>query len=83
MIVNIYGKPDCMACEATKRLLNKYNVEYLEIDVSTDEEALAYAQSLGYAKLPVVVAGDDHWCGFHPDKLARLRRFGKNTQVIE
>jgi len=83
VIVNIYGKPDCLECEATRRHLNKYNVEYLEIDVSTDEEALAYVQSLGYAKLPVIVAGDDHWFGFRPEKLAHLKRFGKTTQVIE
>lgn len=29
-------------------------------------------KELGYTAAPVVVAGEDHWSGFRPDKLATL-----------
>lgn len=28
--------------------------------------------SLGYLQAPVVVAGDDHWAGFRPDRIKNL-----------
>lgn len=80
MIVKIYAKPDCLMLEATKRLLNRDNVQYLVVDVSVDEEALTYALSLGYTKLPVVIAGDEHWSGFRPEKITKLKKFGRAVQ---
>ena len=38
-----------------------------------DAEALAQVKSLGYAQAPVVVAGEDHWSGFRPDKIKALQ----------
>lgn len=40
--------------------------------MSVDEEAFEYVKSLGYQSAPVVVAGDDHWSGFLPDRIAAL-----------
>ena len=30
--------------------------------------------ALGYLQAPVVVAGNDHWSGFRPDRIKALRR---------
>jgi len=30
--------------------------------------------ALGHRQLPVVVAGDEHWSGFRPDRLGHLAR---------
>jgi glutaredoxin-like protein NrdH len=69
MSVVIYTMPDCVQCEATKKYLNKGNVEYSTVDISTSREAYKLVSSLGYKQAPVVVAGDMHWSGFRPDKI--------------
>ena len=71
-MVTVYTLPACVQCDSTKRLLTKNEIQYREIDLSSDQEALAMVKELGYTAAPVVVAGDDHWSGFRPDKLATL-----------
>jgi glutaredoxin-like protein NrdH len=73
MQVTVYTMPDCPQCNATKKYLDRDNIEYLTVDISTDEEAYALVSSLGYKAAPVVVAGDAHWSGFRPDKIASLK----------
>lgn len=72
MTVAVYSKPSCVQCTATYRALDKAGVEYEIFDVSTDEKALQAVKELGYMQAPVVIAGDDHWSGFRPDKIAEL-----------
>lgn len=71
-MVTVYTLPACVQCDSTKRLLTKNEIQYQEIDLSIDQEALAMVRELGYTAAPVVVVGDDHWSGFRPDKLATL-----------
>jgi len=56
----------------TKKMLDRKDIAYDVVDVSVDTEALEYVRSLGYSSAPVVVAGDEHWSGFRPDKLDTL-----------
>lgn len=72
MKVTVYTLPDCVQCDATKKYLNKYNVEYSTVDLRTDEEASALVTSLGYKQAPVVFADNIHWSGFRPDKIKDL-----------
>ncbi|WP_454793778.1 glutaredoxin-like protein NrdH [Mycolicibacterium lutetiense] len=72
MTVTVYTKPGCVQCNATFKALDKAGIEYTEIDVATDLDALAYVQSLGYLAAPVVVAGQYHWAGFRPDRIRRI-----------
>lgn len=72
MTVTVYTKPGCVQCRATFKALDKAGIEYSVIDVATDHEARAYVESLGYLAAPVVVAGQDHWSGFRPDRIGRL-----------
>lgn len=72
MTVTVYTKPSCVQCNATYRGLNAAGINYEVKDMSQDEEALAHAKSLGYMAAPVVIAGDDHWAGFRPDKIEEL-----------
>ena len=44
-------------------------VSYEKIDVTQDAESLAFIKGLGYQQAPVVVAGEDHWSGFRPDRI--------------
>ncbi|SIF35134.1 glutaredoxin-like protein NrdH [Mycobacteroides abscessus] len=72
-MTTIYTKPRCPQCDATKRALDKHGIAYVAVDVTTDPEALAFVQSLGYLSAPVVVAEDgEHWQGFRPDRCKGL-----------
>lgn len=72
MTITVYSKPRCVQCDATYRALDRQGVEYTKVDVSVDQEALAYIIGLGYQQAPVVVAGAEHWSGFRPDRLSAV-----------
>ncbi|MCI5826174.1 MAG: glutaredoxin-like protein NrdH [Arcanobacterium sp.] len=71
-MITVYTKPQCVQCRATKRALTKQGLEYVEIDLAQDEEALNTVKALGYQQAPVVFADGDHWSGFRPDKIKML-----------
>lgn len=75
MAIAVYSKPSCVQCTATYRALDKQGIEYEIFDVSADEKALQTVKELGYMQAPVVIAGDDHWSGFRPDKISQLAAF--------
>lgn len=70
--MTVYSHPKCVQCEQTKKVLAGLGVEFDEVDVSEDMEALAFVKGLGYLSAPVVVAGSEHWSGFRPDRLKAL-----------
>ena len=72
MAITVYSKPNCVQCSATYRALDKAGLVYRTVDVALDVEALEQVRALGYAQAPVVVAGEDHWSGFRPDKIKTL-----------
>jgi len=72
MTITVLSKPACPQCTATKRKLDSLGIEYSVTDLSEDPDALAHAKSLGYLGAPVVLAGEDHWSGYRPDKLDEL-----------
>jgi glutaredoxin-like protein NrdH len=71
-MVTVYTLPACVQCESTKKYLANKDVPFDVVDMSEDPVALEMVKSLGYQAAPVVVAGEDHWSGFRPDKLATL-----------
>lgn len=71
-MVTVYTLPACVQCDSTKRLLTRNSVEYQEIDLSQDVDAMSMVRELGYSAAPVVMVGDDHWSGFRPDKISTL-----------
>ncbi|BBY96348.1 glutaredoxin-like protein NrdH (plasmid) [Mycobacterium gallinarum] len=70
--VTVYTKPACVQCNATYKALGKRGIAYDVVDISTDPEARDFVMALGYLQAPVVVAGDDHWSGFRPDRIRAL-----------
>lgn len=73
-MLTLYSKPGCRPCVQTKHALHAQGTEFIERDVTTDPEALAYVKDvLGYAGVPVVVVNEtDHWVGFDATRLASL-----------
>lgn len=72
--ITVYTKPACVQCNATYKALDKSGIEYDKVDISVDSDAREYVMSLGYLQAPVVVAGDEHWSGFRPDRIKALTR---------
>ena len=72
MASTIYSKPNGVQCTATYRAMDKAGLSYETVDIALDAQALEQVKSLGYAQAPVVVAGEDHWSGFRPDKIKTL-----------
>lgn len=71
-MVTVYTLPACVQCESTKKYLANKDVPFEVVDLSEDATAMEMVKSLGYQAAPVVVAGEDHWSGFRPDKLSAL-----------
>ncbi len=65
----VYSKPACVQCTATYKAFDKAGVDYEVVDITTDNKARDYLMSLGYQQAPVVVAGEEHWSGFRPDRV--------------
>jgi len=72
MNVTVYSKPSCVQCVATYRELERKGVDYKIIDLTEDNNAFMEVESMGYKQVPVVIAGDQHWAGFRPDKIGAL-----------
>lgn len=74
MSITVYSKPHCVQCDATKRALRKHDLEFEDVDVTQDTQALQTLTALGYKSAPVVFANGDHWSGFRPDKIKNLAK---------
>lgn len=72
----VYSKPDCVQCVATYKALDRQGVAYEVVDITQDTDALRFVRSLGYQQAPVVVAGEQHWSGFKPDKIKEVANGG-------
>lgn len=70
--VTLYTLPACVQCTTTKRFLTKENIDFSEVDLSEDTDAMEKVRALGYQSAPVIMAGEEHWSGFRPDKLNQL-----------
>jgi len=78
MLVNLYSKPNCMACNQSKRLLDKLGIDYTEGPIT--EDVLAFAKDRGLTQAPIITVyrtGDTineatAWGGFYPEKIKQL-----------
>lgn len=78
MLVNLYSKPNCMACNQSKRLLDKLDIDYTEAPIT--DEVMEFAKKRGITQAPIVViyhVGDTindaaAWGGFRPEKIKHL-----------
>jgi glutaredoxin-like protein NrdH len=53
-------------------MLDKNNIKYDSVDLSSDREAYDMVTKMGYQSAPVIFAGKDHWSGFRIDKIHSL-----------
>lgn len=72
-MTTVYVQPACVQCNATKRFLDKHDIDYETIDISEDPQSLELIVGMGFTAAPVVITDDDSWSGFQPDKLENLK----------
>lgn len=71
-MVTVYSQPNCAGCIRTKNFLKNRGVDFTEVNIREDEAAQQKLMEWGYRVVPVVEAGDDHWPGHNPERLAAL-----------
>lgn len=71
--VRIFSTPSCIYCHTLKKFLGESNVEFEEIDVSRNREALQeMVQKSGQMGVPVSEIGGEIVVGFDKDKISNL-----------
>lgn len=71
--VKIYSTPTCTYCVAIKNFFEKNDIDYEEIDVSADEEALKeMKEKTGQMGVPVTEIGEEVIVGFDKKKISKL-----------
>jgi glutaredoxin 3 len=79
--VKIYTTPYCPFCVRAKRLLAKKQINYVEIDVSGDDEARdKLARTTGRQTVPQIFIGDHHVGG--SDDLHALEAAGELDPLL-
>lgn len=73
-MITVFTKPACVQCTATYKALDKQGINYHVVDISVDEKAREYVMALGYLQAPIVVAANEHWSGFRPDRIKALAK---------
>lgn len=71
-MVTVYSKKNCIQCDATVREMQRKGIEHQYVDITEDSQAMETVANLGYKQVPVVIAGEEHWAGFQPDKIGAL-----------
>lgn len=72
MLVTVYAKANCAACDMTKKELLKRGVSYEERQIDVNPIYLEEVKEMGFASAPVVVTKNDKWSGFRPDKIKAI-----------
>ncbi|AOT23614.1 glutaredoxin [Rhodococcus phage BobbyDazzler] len=83
--VVVFSSPTCQPCRLTKKTLTEIGIEFIEKDISTDEDARGFVMDvLHYGSAPVVIVSNgDHWSGLIPEKLGELKALHDNGLLPE
>ena len=81
--VTVYMGPMCAFCDAAKRLLNKKNIPYTEINISLDEDKREemLKKSNGRRTIPQIFIEDFHVGGY--EELRALENKGELDNLIK
>lgn len=72
-MIKIYTKTTCIQCKMTKRLMDQLDIEFKEINIDNDDEALDYLKAKGIKSAPYIETEKDCWTGFRPDKIKAIQ----------
>lgn len=71
--VKVYSTPTCPYCIKVKQFLKSNNIEFEDIDVSTDQKAVEeMTQKSGQMGVPVLDIDGEIIVGFDKEKISRV-----------
>ena len=81
--ITVYSGPSCGFCDAAKRLLGRNNLEYKEIDISTDPNLMGEMinKTGGKRTIPQIFFEDHHVGGYQ--ELRELEKSGNLFKSLE
>ena len=81
--VTVYMGPMCAFCDATKRLLNRKNIPYKEINIATDEGKMdeMLKKSNGKRTIPQIFFDNHHVGGY--EELRALEKENKLENLLK
>ena len=81
--VTVYMGPMCTFCDAAKRLLNRNNISYKEINIAIEESKLneMLSKSNGKKTIPQIFFNDHHVGGY--EELRALEKENKLENLLK
>lgn len=71
--VRIFSQPACPACNDVKEYLKKRGVEYEDLDVTSNRDALNEMIQVHKVRVtPLILIGDERLIGFDPVELDKM-----------
>ncbi|HHZ03022.1 MAG TPA: glutaredoxin family protein [Tissierellia bacterium] len=70
--ITIYSSATCPNCTAAKEYLKEKGYDYVEKNISIDQEAKKELISMGYMGVPVIMIDDEVVVGFNKNKLDEI-----------
>jgi len=66
-MITVYGREHCVACEYTRKWLERLGHQFDYVDVDDDPTAQRVVAAMGFDHLPIVVTETGTWAGFKLD----------------
>ena len=73
-IFQVYTTSNCTQCIATKKELERNEIDYIEINIEQCNESFNKVKELGYKQAPIIIINGIHWSGFRPDKIKKYTK---------
>lgn len=64
----------CVQCDATRRLLNKLGIPFIERSLEEHPETVEAFKADGYMQAPIVQTNHGVWSGFRPELIKALAK---------
>lgn len=61
-----------MQCKMTKRFLAENNINFEEVNIDNEPDALGWLKEQGFQSVPVITSDATTVVGFRPDQLRQL-----------
>ncbi|AOF48559.1 glutaredoxin-like protein NrdH [Tetragenococcus halophilus] len=72
MNITLFSKNNCMQCKMTKRFLAENNINFEEVNIDNEPNALDWLKEQGFQSVPVITSDATTVVGFRPDQLRQL-----------
>ncbi len=80
-MIKMYSADMCEYCHQAKALMDSLGIEYTEIDIYQDSEAMAVMREMEFTTVPQISI-DDVWIGGYVE-LTEMQEAGALDQLIE